>query len=275
MRTANPIFTSDAFKKAQTWDDFERGRSGAAVRSPAGPVAAARPRTMTVSGTINAALVLLAITVAAAVGGWMLVAQNPGLIHPLWITGALGGLAVGFFLRFKPSLAIAVAPLYAVLEGAFLGPFSYVVAKFLGGPEIVFQGIALTFGTMFVLLIGYRAGLLRVSGTTARIVTVMTGAVMFVYLANFALHLFGVGQVPYLHELVRLEGAGWIGIGFSVLCLVLAAFNLVMDFQFIEEGANAGLPKHMEWYAAFGLLVTLIWLYIEIVRLLIKLRSSD
>jgi uncharacterized YccA/Bax inhibitor family protein len=267
MRTANPILTADAFARPQTWDDFERARTGATETL-------ARPDVMTVGGVVNATLVLLGITVASAVAAWAIVAREPGLIHPFWIGGALAGVAIGFFLRFAPRAAAALGPVYAVCEGAFLGPFSYVFARWIG-PDIIFQAIILTFGVLFALLLAYRAGLIRLSGTGARMVVAATGGVMFLYLGVFVLNLLGVGPIPYVHDLMRIEGAGWVGIGFTLFCLVLAALNLVLDFQFIEHGARAGLPRHMEWYAAFGLLVSLVWLYIEIVRLLAKLRSHD
>lgn len=267
MRTANPALSSDAWRKPQTWDEL--GQPG-----PGAKVAAAPARTMTVSGTVNATIVLIGLTTAAAIGGWMVVDNNPGLMHPLWISGALGGLAIGFFLRFTPKAAAYLAPVYALLEGAFLGPFSYLFAKWIA-PEIIFQALILTFGILFTLLLAYRVGLIRVSGAMQRMVVAATGGVMFLYLAVFLLQLFGVGNIPFVHQLFAIQGAGWLGIGFTCFCIVLASFNLVMDFQFIEEGARQGLPKYMEWFGAFALLVTLVWLYIEIVRLLAKLRSSD
>jgi uncharacterized YccA/Bax inhibitor family protein len=268
MRTANPILTADAFRKPQTWSDFERSQRGEPAR------AAARPGTMTVAGTVNATLVLLGLTIAASFGGWFMVARDPSLVHPIWITGALGGLAIGFFLRFAPRAAVVAAPFYALFEGAFLGAFSFVFAKWLG-PAVIFQALVLTFGILLALLLSYRAGFIRVGGLAQRMIVAATGGIMFVYLAVFVLHLLGVQQIPYIHSLVRIEGAGWLGIGFTALCVVLASLNLVLDFQFVEAGAKAGLPRHMEWYAAFGLLVTLVWLYVELVRLLAKLRSSN
>jgi uncharacterized YccA/Bax inhibitor family protein len=106
-------------------------------------------------------------------------------------------------------------------------------------------------------------------------IVVATGGVMFLYLGVFVINLVGFGPIPFVHDLFKIQGAGWLGIGFTAFCVVLASLNLVLDFQYIEEGAKAGLPKHMEWYAAYGLMVSLVWLYIEIVRLLAKLRSSD
>lgn len=265
MRTSNPVFAGDAFRKPQTWADFERGGSAAAT--------VARPGTMTVGGTVNATLILLGLTIAATAVSWVVAAQNPGLIYPFWIGGALAGVALGFFLRFSPRAAVAVAPLYAVCEGAFLGPFSYVFARWMG-PEVIVQGVAITFGVLLTLLIGYRAGLIRIGSLGQRMIIAATGGVMFMYLAVFVLNLLGV-QVPYVHQFLRIEGAGWLGIGFTALCVVLASLNLVLDFQFIEEGARQGLPRYMNWYGAYGLLVSLVWLYIEVVRLLAKLRSND
>ena len=131
-------------------------------------------------------------------------------------------------------------------------------------PRIVFQAVCLTFGTLFCLLIAYRTGLIKATENFKLGVAAATGAIMLVYLVTFLLGLFGFGQLQFIH------GSGLIGIGFSLFVVVIAALNLVLDFDFIESGA----PKYMEWYAAFGLMGTLIWLYIEILRLLAKLAAS-
>ena len=135
-------------------------------------------------------------------------------------------------------------------------------------PGIVFQAVCLTFGTLFCLLIAYRTGLIKATENFKLGVAAATGAIMLVYLVTFLLGLFGFGQLQFIH------GSGLIGIGFSLFVVVIAALNLVLDFDFIESGAARGAPKYMEWYAAFGLMVTLIWLYIEILRLLAKLAAS-
>jgi uncharacterized YccA/Bax inhibitor family protein len=133
-------------------------------------------------------------------------------------------------------------------------------------PGIAFQAITLTFGTLFALLAVYKSGLINVTENFKLGVAAATGGIFLVYLASFVMGFFGV-SMPYIH------GSGLMGIGFSVFVIIIAALNLVLDFDFIEEGAKRGAPRYMEWYAAFGLLVTLVWLYIEILRLLSKLRS--
>jgi uncharacterized YccA/Bax inhibitor family protein len=156
------------------------------------------------------------------------------------------------------------APIYALLEGLFLGGISAIFeAQY---PGIVIQAVSLTFGTLFCLLLAYRSGIIKVTENFKLGVAAATGGIALIYLATLVLGLFGV-RMPFIHE------SGLIGIGFSLFVVVIAALNLVLDFDFIESGAKSGAPKYMEWYAAFGLMVTLIWLYIEILRLLAKLRS--
>ena len=133
-------------------------------------------------------------------------------------------------------------------------------------PGIVIQAVALTFGTLFALLLAYKSGLIKATENFKLGVTAATGGIALVYFATIILGFFGV-SVPYIH------GSGLIGIGFSLFVVVIAALNLVLDFDFIEKGAEVGAPKYMEWYGAFGLVVTLIWLYLEILRLLAKLNS--
>jgi uncharacterized YccA/Bax inhibitor family protein len=158
---------------------------------------------------------------------------------------------------------MATAPLYAVLEGLFLGGISALYElKFQG---IVIQAVALTFGTLAALLLAYKSRLIKVTENFKLGVVAATGGIALVYLISIGLGFFGI-RMPYLHD------SGPIGIGISVFIVIVAALNLVLDFDFIEQGAAQGAPKYMEWYAAFGLLVTLIWLYLEILRLLAKVR---
>jgi uncharacterized YccA/Bax inhibitor family protein len=161
---------------------------------------------------------------------------------------------------------MVTAPVYAVLEGLFLGGISaFYEAQFQG---IVIQAVGLTFGTLAALLLAYKSGMIRATENFKLGVAAATGGIMLVYLVSLGMSFFGM-RMPYLHE------SGPLGIGISVFIVVIAALNLVLDFDFIEQGAAQGAPKYMEWYAAFGLLVTLIWLYLEILRLLSKLRSRD
>jgi len=228
---------------------------------------------MTIRGTVNKTSFLLLIVVAAAAWSWnqSLVSSAEGwqaeaVFRPgpwVWI-GAIGGFIMALITIFKKHLSPYTSPAYALLEGLFLGAVS---AGFeVRFPGIVMQAILGTFGTLFALLAAYRSGLIRATENFKLGLVAATGGICLVYLVTFVLGFFGT-TIPYIHD------SGAIGIGFSVFVVVIAALNLVMDFDFIESGEAAGAPKYMEWYAAFGLLVTLIWLYLEILRLLSKVRS--
>ena len=181
-----------------------------------------------------------------------------------WIAGgAIGGLIVAIITVFKKHWSYVTAPIYALLEGLMLGGISAMMEAIY--PGIVFQAIALTFGVLFSLLFAYKTRLIKVTENFKLGVAAATGGIFLIYLVSWIAGMFGTG-IPYIHE------SGLIGIGFSLFVVVIAALNLVLDFDFIEKGAENGAPKYMEWYAAFGLMVTLIWLYIEILRLLTKLR---
>ncbi len=183
---------------------------------------------------------------------------------PWVIGGAIGGLIVALVTVFKKTWAGITSPVYALLEGLFLGGISAIFeAQY---PGIVIQAVALTFGTLFSLLLAYKSRLIKVTENFKLGVAAATGSIFLIYLANMLLGFFGI-HMPFIHE------SGIIGIGFSLVVVVIAALNLVLDFDFIENGAASGAPKYMEWYAAFGLMVTLIWLYLEMLRLLAKLRS--
>jgi uncharacterized YccA/Bax inhibitor family protein len=229
---------------------------------------------MTIQGTVNKSFLLLILLLASAFWIWgqydalepAQAARSTGQIMPWVIGGAIGGFIVALVTMFKKSWAMVTAPLYALLEGLVLGGLSAILeAQY---PGIVIQAVALTFGTFFCLLIAYTSRLIKVTQNFRLGVAAATGGIFLIYLATFILGFFGV-NIPYIHE------SGLIGIGFSLFVVIIAALNLVLDFDFIESGAAQGAPKYMEWYAAFGLLVTLIWLYIEILRLLTKLRSRD
>ena len=156
------------------------------------------------------------------------------------------------------------APIYAALEGLALGGISAVFESRY--PGIVSQAVFLTFGTLAALLIAYRSGWIKATENFKLGVVAATGGIFFVYLISFVLSFFGV-SIPLIH------GSGVFGILFSLFVVVIAALNLVLDFDFIEQGAEQGAPKYMEWFAAFGLMVTLIWLYLEVLRLLSKLQQ--
>ena len=226
---------------------------------------AAEGEGMTIEGTVNKTYVLFLLLIVGVAGA---VVADEGALYGLMMLGAIGGLITAVVTVFRKQWAPITAPIYALLEGLFVGGISLVMEA--AYPGIVLPAVSLTFGTLFALLTAYRTGLIKVTDNFRLGVAAATGAIFVVYIAQFVLGLVGV-QVGFLHE--AIFGAGWLGIGVSVVVIIVAALNLVLDFDFIEHGAAARAPKYMEWYGAFGLLVTLIWLYLEILRLLSKLRS--
>ena len=223
---------------------------------------------MTIQGTVNKAAVLLICVLLTASWVWSMFFKtgNPGVVMPWLVVGAIGGLIVALVTIFKMTWAPVTAPIYALLEGLVIGGISALAeAQF---PGIVIQAVALTFGTCLALLMAYKSGLIRATENFKLGVVAATGGIALFYLVTFILSFFGV-------RMALFYSSGWVGIGFSLFVVVIAALNLVLDFDFIEQGAAGGAPKFMEWYGAFGLMVTLIWLYLEILRLLTKLRSRD
>ncbi|KAF0169971.1 MAG: hypothetical protein FD161_4870 [Limisphaerales bacterium] len=219
---------------------------------------------MTINGTVTRTLILLALMVAAALFTWDKVRGGDVQGAVPWMLGGLiGGLVFCLITCFAKPASPFTAPIYAICEGLFLGALSaFMETRF---PGIVLNAVLLTGGTLFGLLAAYRTGLIRATENFKLGVFAATVGIALVYLVSLVMNLFGK-NIPYIHD------SGWIGIGFSLFVVVIAALNLVLDFDFIEQGEAAGAPKYMEWYAAFGLMVTLIWLYIEFLRLLAKLR---
>ena len=226
---------------------------------------AAEGEGMTIEGTVNKTYVLFLLLIVGVAGA---VVAEESALYGLMMLGAIGGLITALVTVFRKQWAPITAPIYALLEGLFVGAISLVMEA--AYPGIVLPAVSLTFGTLFALLAAYRTGLIKATENFKLGVAAATGAIFVVYIAQFVLGLVGV-QVGFLHD--AIFGAGWLGIGVSVVVIIVAALNLVLDFDFIEQGAAARAPKYMEWYGAFGLLVTLIWLYLEILRLLSKLRS--
>ena len=226
---------------------------------------AAEGEGMTIEGTVNKTYVLFLLLIVGVAGA---VVAEESALYGLMMLGAIGGLITALVTVFRKQWAPITAPIYALLEGLFVGAISLVMEA--AYPGIVLPAVSLTFGTLFALLAAYRTGLIKATENFKLGVAAATGAIFVVYLAQFVLGIVGV-QVGFLHD--AIFGAGWLGIGVSVVVIIVAALNLVLDFDFIEQGAAARAPRYMEWYGAFGLLVTLIWLYLEIVRLLSKLRS--
>jgi uncharacterized YccA/Bax inhibitor family protein len=222
---------------------------------------------MTVQGTVNKTSILLILTTLAASYTWHLFWQgNVGAANVWLMGGAIGGFIVSMITIFKKNWSPVTAPIYAVLEGLFIGGLSCLFERQL--PGIVIQAVMLTFGTLAALLAAYTAGLIRASAGFRNGVIAATGGIALVYLVSMVLGFFHI-QIP------GIFGNGIVGIGFSLVVVIIAAMNLVLDFDMIESGAAAGAPKYFEWYAGFSLLVTLVWLYLEILRLLSKLRSRD
>ena len=218
---------------------------------------------MTIGGTVNKTAMSLAVLFVAAMYVW---GRGTAGDLPMGLVfgGLIGGFIVALVTVFKQTWAPYTTPLYAALEGLALGGISYLFEQ--SYPGIVAQAVFLTFGTLGALLFAYRSGIIRATENFKLGVFAATGGIGIVYLLSFVLGFVGI-DVPLIHS------SGRFGILFSLFVVVIAALNLVLDFDFIEEGAERGAPKHMEWYGAFGLLVTLVWLYLEILRLLAKLQD--
>jgi len=235
---------------------------------PASPYSSVRTGVMTVGGTAAAAGVLIVLLVAAAAFGWNFVTVNPNsqeINFPGWILLPLfGALGVAFLTVFKPHLAKFLGPLYAILEGLVVGAISHVYDAQWSG--IVIQAVGATVAVFVVMLALYGLRIIRVTDRFRRIVIGATFGVLILYGVSALFSLFG-------HTPSFMYDASFFGIGLSVLVAGVAAFNLALDFDMIERGAKVGASKDMEWYGAFGLLVTLVWLYLELLRLLARLRS--
>jgi uncharacterized YccA/Bax inhibitor family protein len=227
---------------------------------------AAYGEAMTVEGTIHRTGILLICAMATALYTWSryFATRDPADVGLLVLAGAFGGFIMAMVTCFKMEWAPVTAPIYALLEGLFLGGVSAILdARY---PGIANQSVGLTFGTCFCMLAAYRSGLLRATPKFVVGVVAATGGICLMYFLSMLLGFLGIG-VP------GIFGAGPVGILFSLVVVVIAALNLILDFNFIEQGAEMGAPKYMEWYGAFGLMVTLVWLYMEILRLLSKLRG--
>ncbi|HKF49481.1 MAG TPA: Bax inhibitor-1/YccA family protein [Terracidiphilus sp.] len=224
---------------------------------------------MTLGGTVNKTGILLICALATAAWTWyrFMATGDPASVGGLLAIGAFGGLIVALVTTFKKQWAPVTAPIYALLEGLVLGGISaFINVRY---PGIAIQAVALTFGTLLALLFLYSTRIIRVTQKFALGIVAATGGVMLFYLLQMVLGFF---HVPFLSS---VNGSGTIGIVFSVIVVAVAALNLVLDFDFIERGVNYGAPKYMEWYGGFAIMVTLVWLYLEILRLLAKMRSRD
>jgi uncharacterized YccA/Bax inhibitor family protein len=222
---------------------------------------------MTLAGVINRSILLLLLVAGTAAGVWTYASSQPlSAIYPMVMVGTLGGFVVAMVTTFKRDWAPFTAPVYAVLQGVFIGGISLVMEQQFRG--LVLQAVLLTFGVMFALLAAYQSRIIRPSETFKSVIVGATFGIVIVYLISMVLQLFFHTGIPLIN------GSGPIGIIFSLVVVGIAALNLVLDFDFIENGVASGAPKWMEWYAAFGLTVTLVWLYIEVLRLLAKMRRN-
>ena len=237
IRSGNPALRGDVFSRA----------------------GAVGTETMTIQGTVNKSFFLLALIVLTASFVW----RNPAAFARFMMPTMIGAFIAGLITVFSKTSAPFTAPLYAALEGLLLGTISSLFERSF--PGIVIQAVVLTFGTLFALLAAYKSKLIKPTENFKLGVTAATGGIALVYIVSMVMGFWG-RSIPLIHE------GGIIGIGFSLFVVIIASLNLVMDFDFIEQGEAAGAPKYMEWYGAFGLMVTLIWLYLEILRLLSKTR---
>ncbi len=254
MNTSNPAFSK------RTFAGYEQ------------VYGAPRSTVMTVQGTIGKTFALLAIVFATAIWSWGEVSHHN--LQPIVpIVAVIGGFILSIATIMKPQWSPWTAPLYAGFQGVFLGVLSYWVEVGLHGrgvplPGVAIQAVSLTSATLCCMLFVYTTGIVKVTDKLRAGVMAATGAVCLVYMVSMVLGLFGV-SVPFLHT------ATPIGIGISLVIVGIAAFNLLLDFDFIEKASRSDAPKFMEWYGAFGLMVTLVWLYIEILRLLQQIQGRD
>lgn len=253
MKTSNPALGD------KTFSDLARAQYGSVDYTA---------DRMTLKGTVNSTGILLLCVIATAAWTWHLFLQSHDIatVAPWMMLGLFGGLVCAMVTIFKKEWSPVTAPVYALLEGLALGGISAVFD--LRYPGIAIQAVSLTFGTLFVLLLAYSSGWIKVTDKFRLGVVAATGGIMVFYLLEMVLGFFGF-------HFTTINGSGAMGIGFSLVVVAIAALNLVLDFDFIERGVRVGAPKYMEWYGAFGIMVTLVWLYIEILNLLSKVRSRN
>ena len=238
-RSGNPVLTSNAFNISTDSSDV-----------------------MTINGTVTKTFLSLCLVIISGYYSWIYISITNVLILPsILFALILGGVTV-----FKKHLSPITVPIYAVVQGIFLGALSYTFNTLYDG--IVITAISYTLSILFVMLTLYRTGIIKPTENFKLGLAAGTGGIALIYLVNFVMSFFGTGL-----SIMDINNASMLSIGFSLFVIVMAALNLVVDFDFIEEGSEKGAPKYMEWFGAFGLMVTLIWLYIEILRLLAKMNS--
>ncbi|MFC5527696.1 Bax inhibitor-1/YccA family protein [Rhodanobacter ginsengisoli] len=251
MQSGNPALNKNTFLDAAS-----------------GALASHGDEVMTLNGTVNKTGLLLVLVLIGATYSWSQFAGPASLpaMLPLMLGGAIGGLILALITVFKKTWAPVTAPLYALVEGVFIGAISAMFE--MRYPGIVMQAVGLTFGVAAALLLAYRSGLIRATEKFKLGVVAATGGVFLLYMANMVMGFFG-------HSMGFINGSSGLGIAFSAVVVVIAALNLILDFDMIESGVNVRAPKYMEWYGAFALVVTLVWLYLELLRLLSKLQSRN
>jgi len=243
-RSGNPMFSDKTFSETIIDASVER---------------------MTLQGTVNKVGISLILVMLSASYTWNQYFNNGAdSVAGLMLGGTIIGLIFALITIFKRTWAPITAPLYALAKGFALGGISAMYEAQFGG--ITMQAVTLTFATMFGLLFAYKTGIIKPDKNFMLMVFAGTFAIFAVYMVNFIMMFFGA-SIGFIHD------NGIFGIGFSLVVVAIAALNLVLDFDYIEQGAEQGAPKYLEWYGAFSLMVTLIWLYLEILRLLSKLRS--
>jgi uncharacterized YccA/Bax inhibitor family protein len=246
FKSGNPALNEKTFEKAYSYAGTEA---------------------MTVKGTLNKFGILFLLTMAAAGFSWKMVYSGVDVTPYMWPC-VFATLGIAVLMVFKMEWAPYLAPIYAIIKGFAVGVISayYNFAFEKIAPNIITQAVALTFGVVIAMFLLYKFNIIKATQTFKKIVITATLGIAVFYLIAIGLHFANI-DIPFLHE------GSLIGIGFSLVVVALAAMNLILDFDMIENGANHGAPKFMEWYGAFALLVTIIWLYIEVLRLLSKLAS--
>ncbi|MBP2172816.1 Bax inhibitor-1/YccA family protein [Methanococcus voltae] len=252
MKSSNPVFGTHAMERY-------RQLAGSTSSMPI-------TEQMTINGSINKIFILTIFLIGSAVISWTLYASQPGFAGLLGMGGIIVGFILALIISFKNTTAPILSPIYAICEGLAMGFISAVFETMY--PGIAFQASFGTFGVLLTMIFVYKFRIIKVTEKFKTGLLIATGGIALLYLLTFILSFFGI-YAPFIYE------GGIIGIGFSLLVIGVASLNLLLDFDFIEKGAEYGLPKHMEWYGAFGILVTVVWVYLEILRLLAKLRQNE
>ncbi|HPH86257.1 MAG TPA: Bax inhibitor-1/YccA family protein [Ferruginibacter sp.] len=225
---------------------------------------------MTVKGTLNKFGFLFLMVLGTSFYSWKEYAEGGNVVPMMW-AGAIGGLVVAIVITFKREWSPFLAPLYALLEGLFIGAISamYNFAFAEKAPNIIINAVGLTFGVAIAMYLLYSFRIIKATEKFKSVIITATVGIAIFYVIVMVLRMFGFDNMPFLHE------GSLLGIGFSLFVVTIAALNLILDFDMIEKGSEMGAPKFMEWYGAFGLMVTIVWLYIEILRLLSKISSRN